>query len=77
MPTLKSKFMDAKPTGEVLEDRQVFTVTNRKAGSPLGMIGWFAPWKRFVFSPAHKGCVFSADCLTALAAFCKELGEKS
>lgn len=34
----------------------------------LGMISWYSPWRKYVFSPA-PGTVFEEDCLRTIAEF--------
>ena len=42
-----------------------------KKGGPLGMIGWYAAWRRYCFQPIEE-CVFDPECLRDIAAFMEE-----
>ena len=35
---------------------------------PLGIIGWYARWRRYCFAPV-EGCIFDAECLRDITAF--------
>jgi len=37
----------------------------------LGIVSWYAPWRRYVFNPAD-GTLYDANCLGALREFCYE-----
>jgi hypothetical protein len=37
----------------------------------LGIVGWFAPWRKYAFMPTEK-TVFEEDCLRSIARFCEE-----
>lgn len=46
-----------------------------KAGSFLGMVGWFSRWRQYTFNPADK-TTFNEDCLTGIAAFLKDENDR-
>lgn len=39
-----------------------------KTGGTLGIIKWYAPWRRYVFYP-HEDTLFDANCLINLTDF--------
>ena len=48
-----------------------FHVRAIQNGALLGIVQWYAPWRRFAFV-AYAGCVFEQDCLRDIATFCEE-----
>ena len=52
------------------EDRLTFSWKVVSAGSEvmLGRVSWYAPWRRYTYSPAGPQ-VLDAVCLTEMAAF--------
>jgi hypothetical protein len=47
----------------------VYRVTNAVT---LGMISWYAPWRKYTFHPAGS-TVFDPGCLRDIADFCEHL----
>lgn len=46
-------------------------VRSKRGGDLLALIGWYAPWRRYVVYP-QDGASFDAECLTEIAAFLSE-----
>lgn len=44
-------------------------VLSKDGDSILGQIEWYAPWRRYCFSPQSGNLVFEQDCLRDIAAF--------
>jgi hypothetical protein len=40
----------------------VVNVLSRRHGDTLGVIGWYGPWRQYVFTPA-PGTLYSKGCL--------------
>lgn len=47
----------------------------KRGGSMLGIVDWYAPWKKFVFQPEEM-TEFSDDCLRVLSDFLVSLNKK-
>ena len=39
-------------------------------GAYLGMVKWYAPWRRYVFEPGYQ-TLYDTACLRELATFCE------
>lgn len=49
-----------------------FEVTSKSSDGVLGIVKWFAPWRRYAFFPSVN-CLFDAACLTSITEFLQEL----
>lgn len=54
---------------------KTWNVRSAMGGNLLGMIEWWAPWRRYTFKPL-AGTVFDAACLRELFAFCSQQTEQ-
>lgn len=41
-----------------------------KDGSPIGMVRWYGPWRKYCFYPGDA-TVYEQDCLRDIADFCE------
>jgi hypothetical protein len=55
---------------EVFEGKPVYRIFNKKDGTQLGMISWYRPWKKYVFSTKNQ-MAFDATCLENILDFMK------
>ena len=46
------------------------------SGHKLGIISWYAPWRRYVFSANEANLVFDSKCLKDITAFIDDLMDK-
>jgi hypothetical protein len=60
-PFIEFRFLSANGRTEVWEAWS-------KAGVPLGTIKWYAPWRRYAFTPTGQ-TVFDVDCLDYIRHF--------
>ena len=51
---------------------EVWNVLATRDNARLGTIRWFGRWRQYAFFPA-EGTTFNADCLEAIATFCRVL----
>lgn len=65
------KYMKAESVGC---DPEVYVIL-AKNEDMIGHVEWDKRWKQYVFSPEF-GALFSTDCMSAIAAFCKKLTEQ-
>ena len=49
-----------------------WTITSTVGGGFLGMIRWYAPWRKYCFFPASELTVFDSSCLMAIVGFIDE-----
>lgn len=52
---------------------RIFDVLAKQGGETLGYVSWYAPWRRYSFTPSRPPTgylVFESDCLRDIAAFC-------
>jgi hypothetical protein len=40
-------------------------------GSPIGLIHWYGPWRKYCFSP-HHDTIYEQVCLRDIADFCEQ-----
>lgn len=68
-----SKWIDfvklKKPSSRKTDIYQVVTKDGR---SLLGMISWWAPWRKYTFQP-NANCVFETQCLGDIIQFINDL----
>ncbi len=48
---------------------KIFAVDTTDGYQRLGLVSWYAPWRKFTFNPAAR-TVFEEDCLREIADFC-------
>jgi hypothetical protein len=48
---------------------RVFEVYTKDLQGHLGIISWYAPWRRYAFDPSAN-TVYESQCLRDIAAFC-------
>lgn len=46
---------------------------NTKSKDDLGLIEWYAPWRRWVFWPDNSDVILSSDCLDDISHFMNQL----
>lgn len=68
------KYMTARAVG--MAPHEAYTIVST-GNDILGVVEWYPRWKRYVFSDSHPRAVFSADCLTDLAAFLEKLTQEA
>ena len=69
MPEMSSKYMTVRPLAqEGARSTMKWAVVNVASGATLGEIKWYGAWRQYCFFPA-RDTVFSAGCMTDLAAF--------
>lgn len=63
--------MNYKDMGRVsrLAMTHYFMVQSRKTGTTLGLVKWYAQWRKYCFYP-YPSMVFDPQCLTELAEYC-------
>lgn len=62
MTQVKYKFFSIQQNGdEQFERHPVYRICN-KTNVQIGIISWYKPWKKYVFSSMPE-CVFDATCL--------------
>lgn len=56
---------------EPKQDRKTkqWQVANKEMDDVLGLVSWYAPWRKYTFSPANYGMVFEQVCLREIADF--------
>jgi len=79
---LESKFLTFIPQdGDPTRRTQVITVSSKgedkntrrpSTGISLGIIRWYAPWRRYVFV-VEPGTLFDSQCLDDIATYLSEL----
>lgn len=47
-----------------------WSVSAKADGACLGVVGWYAPWRRYVYWPRHA-TLYEEHCLRAIAGFCE------
>ncbi len=47
---------------ETFAGRPVYRIYNIRTGDQLGILSWYVPWKKYVFS-SQPQCVFDDGCL--------------
>lgn len=62
------RFDEAPPRGNT-KTWWVREIAAAVDGPALGIIKWFAPWRRYAFFPA-TGSLFESECLQNIAGFC-------
>jgi hypothetical protein len=66
------RFMSAEPVGTA--PRETYIIRS-SSGDALGVVEWYPRWGQYIFDP-ESGVALSHECLSALAAFCKQpMGE--
>lgn len=71
MTPVKYKFFSIQQNGEEqFEGHPVYRIHD-KANAQIGIISWYKPWKRYVFS-SMTGCVFDASCLRDVLDFMED-----
>lgn len=40
-------------------------------GTPIGVIHWYGPWRKYCFSP-NRNTIYEQDCLRAIADYCEK-----
>lgn len=68
---MKTQYKYIEFTPSVITDGS-WMCANRKGGSILGEIAWYAPWRTYVCQ-FESDCVFSVDCLRDIADFLSQL----
>jgi hypothetical protein len=63
------KYMTAYP---VSNGKHAPWAIKASSGHYIAYLEWYAPWRQYVMN-AESTAVFSHDCLTAVAGFCKRL----
>lgn len=70
---MQNKFINIKQVnGELFENQPVYRIFNNKSGGQLGIISYYKPWKRYVFS-SREECVFDIGCLKYIVGFIDEI----
>lgn len=64
------EFTEIQPASGPKKKTKTWRVGSKLNGSFLGIVEWYAPWRRFTFEPVHT-CKFDPGCLIELAIFCK------
>lgn len=57
------------------DDKNIINCINIKSGSVLANIFYYKPWRRFIFTQAEVGVVFSQDCLEDVVDYMKRLNK--
>lgn len=69
----KYKFITIKRINDELFERQpVYRVFNKKSKEQLGIISYYKPWKKYVFS-SKEFVVFDVDCLKCVIDFIEHI----
>lgn len=67
-----SRWIEFDPSGSSASGKtQVFVVRPKHSVVPLGQVRWYAPWRRYCFTPVEG--TFDAACLRDIATFCEWL----
>lgn len=69
MPNRYIKFI--KRPSDPARKTSVWDIQNVSSSAPLGMISWFAHWRRYCFFP-NGSAVYDATCLREVIAFLNE-----
>lgn len=69
-PVRLGPYMVAEPRSTL--PRAAWTIKNAKHRDVLGVLEWYAPWRRYVLA-ANDGAVWSPDCLRDVAGLCERL----
>lgn len=64
MAYLKFNLRPSDPTRKT----NVWYITNVKSNAPLGLISWFAHWRKYCFFP-NGSAVYDNSCLRAITQF--------
>lgn len=70
-PIKQTEFLNfwlIKDTGKTLN----IGISN-KSGDKLGVIVWYAPWRRYVFSPMEEKLFFDSKCLKDIVGYIDDL----
>lgn len=54
--------MIGQENNELFEDHPVYRISNNKSKEWIGIVFWFKPWNKYVFS-TKESCVFDITCL--------------
>jgi len=66
------KYMTAYPVSSGA--REPWAIKDSR-GQYIAYLEWYSPWRQYVMN-AESTAVFSHDCLSAIATFCKKLSRK-
>lgn len=65
-------YLQFEPHGRSASGKTLIVAVRDRAGSPLGAITWYAPWRKYVFE-ARPDTVWDASCLRDVAAHCEAM----
>lgn len=69
----KYRFFSIQHRGsEMFEGRPVYRIYNNKNEDQIGVVSWYKPWRKYVFS-SKEGCIFDVSCLLDVLDFMNKL----
>ena len=68
------RFLTIKKVGD--SPSAFYRIANRKTGHPIGVIEFYQPWKKWVFSPSN-GTIWDLQCLANVLDALKRISDVS